>query len=96
MMVLIIYDITDDSLRLKVANILLAYGLIRVQKSAFLGQLTRERLKDLKVKIKRMIEGERANVQFYPLCPQCLSRRHEIGVPTVPKYPILKEAILVV
>ena len=96
MMVLIIYDITDDRLRTKVADTLLAYGLTRVQKSAFLGPLTKERLKDLKVKLNRMIQGQRANIQFYPLCPNCYIRRREIGVPTVPKYPIEQEAIIIV
>jgi len=61
-MVLIIYDITDDNLRLKVANTLLAYGLTRVQKSAFLGPLTKERLKDLKIRLLRMIQEKRANM----------------------------------
>jgi len=94
-MVLVVYDITDDGLRARVASVLLAYGLTRVQKSAFLGRLTRERLKDLKVRIRRMIEGERANVQFYPLCPQCFSRRSELGVPTVPKVEVLRGVVVV-
>ncbi len=95
-MVLIIYDITDDNLRNKVANTLLAYGLTRVQKSAFLGPLTKERLKDLKARLNRMIQGQRANIQFYPLCPHCCYRRDEIGVPTVPRYPVKEEAIIIV
>ena len=96
MIVLIIYDITDDNLRNKVANTLLAYGLTRVQKSAFLGPLTRERLKDLKIRLSRMIQEQRANIQFYPLCPHCYIRRDEIGVPTVPRYPIREEAVIIV
>ena len=93
---LVIYDITDDNLRNKVANVLMAYGLVRVQKSAFLGKLTSEQLKDLRARIQRMIKGERANIQFYPLCPHCYIRRQEIGVPTVERPLIARGAIVLV
>lgn len=36
----IMYDIEDNQLRLKVSNILGEYGLIRIQKSVFCGSLT--------------------------------------------------------
>ncbi len=96
MKVLIIYDITDDKLRQKVADTLTAYGLTRVQKSAFLGTLRKETLKDLKAKLKRLIKQQRANIQFYPLCPQCYHRKEEIGTPTVNTKPITKEEIILV
>ena len=36
----VMYDIEDNNLRLKVSNILEEYGLIRIQKSIFCGSLT--------------------------------------------------------
>lgn len=39
MNILVSYDITVDRLRLKLANELLAHGLIRVQYSVFIGQI---------------------------------------------------------
>ena len=40
---------------------------------------------DIPVKIKKLIRGEKANVQLYVLCKQCLTRRVILGVPTVDK-----------
>jgi len=96
MRILVIYDITDDKLRQKVADTLTAYGLTRVQKSAFLGTLTKETLKDLKAKLKRQIKQQKANIQFYPLCPQCYRRREEIGTPSVNTIPLTREEIILV
>ena len=80
---LVIYDISDDELRQKIADVLHSFGLGRIQKSAFFGYLINARVKDLVAKIKRLIKGKRANVQFYIICKQCLTRRIVIGVPTV-------------
>ena len=99
MKVLIIYDITEDNLRNRVAEYLKAQGFIRVQKSAFIGDTTREGLKHIRYKLERMIRNHRANIQFYPLCPQCHHRRIEIGVPTVDdtyRKPIKKRGIILV
>ena len=38
---LVVYDISDDKLRTKVADILMDYGLDRIQYSAFAGKLAR-------------------------------------------------------
>lgn len=37
----VFYDIPDDRIRLKVADALKDYGLLRLQKSVFVGQLSR-------------------------------------------------------
>ncbi|NPA69645.1 MAG: CRISPR-associated endonuclease Cas2 [Crenarchaeota archaeon] len=81
--ILVIYDITDDNLRQKVADILHSYGLSRIQKSAFFGYLINARIKDLAAKLRKMIRNQRANIQIYVLCSQCLTRRIILGVPTV-------------
>ena len=41
MLVWVIYDISEDKVRNKISNICKGYGLYRVQKSAFLGDLNR-------------------------------------------------------
>ncbi|RLE57910.1 MAG: CRISPR-associated endonuclease Cas2 [Thermoprotei archaeon] len=81
--VLVIYDITDDELRQKVADTLHRYGLARVQKSAFLGKLPSARLRDLATKLQELIRGKRANIQIYKLCKHCYSTKIVMGVPTV-------------
>ncbi len=65
---IVIYDIPDDRLRAKVADICQDYGLDRIQYSAFLGQLTRAQQQELWKRLCRKIGRKEANVQLYPLC----------------------------
>ena len=64
---LLIYDITHDGTRGKVADACLDYGLERIQYSAFLGELSRIHQKELVLKIKRRIGAHDASVQLFPL-----------------------------
>ncbi len=86
MLYLVIYDITDDGLRRQVSETLKDYGLERVQFSGFLGFLTRNRLRSLVVDLKGLLrsygggnEGERRNIQIYPLCNSCFGGKILIG-----------------
>lgn len=47
MMTLVIYDISDDSVRLRIANLCKSFGLNRIQRSAFLGDIPSSRRKEL-------------------------------------------------
>ena len=86
MLYLIIYDITDNSLRNKLADILKDFGLDRIQYSAFIGTLKRHELNSLIARIKKLLaskefkEGERVrNVQIYPIPNYSKERRTEIS-----------------
>ncbi|MBX6773568.1 MAG: CRISPR-associated endonuclease Cas2, partial [Chloroflexi bacterium] len=50
---LVIYDISENRARLRVAEICLDYGLLRVQYSAFLGHLTRAQQVELMRRVRR-------------------------------------------
>jgi len=78
---LIIYDITDDNLRNHVSELLKDYGLQRIQYSAFIGNLRRDKLNSLTVDLRRLIGEAVENVQIYPLCDVCFKGRREIGKP---------------
>lgn len=78
---LIIYDITDDNLRALVAESLKDYGLQRIQYSAFIGSLRRDRLNSLIVDLKNLIKDLVENVQIYPICATCFKGRREVGKP---------------
>jgi len=78
---LVIYDITDDNLRALVAETLKDYGLQRVQYSAFIGSLRRDKLSSLIVDLKNLIRDLVENVQLYPLCDTCFKGRREVGKP---------------
>ena len=79
-LILVIYDITDDKLRNNVASFLKSKGLIRVQKSAFLGRATKAIRVEVEAGLRRLVRGEKANVQIYPIPPSSFSRRVVIGV----------------
>ncbi len=80
MVSLVIYDIPDDRLRAKVADICLDYGLERIQYSAFLGDMNHNRREELLQKIKRKIGSNDANVQLFPICEKDIRLRKEIRV----------------
>jgi CRISPR-associated protein Cas2 len=64
---LLIYDISHDGARAKVADACLDYGLERVQYSAFWGELSHVHQRELLLQIKRRIGKHSANIQLFPL-----------------------------
>ena len=77
---LLIYDISHDGTRTKVADACLDYGLQRIQYSAFIGEISRIHQRELLLKIKRRIGKQNANVQLFPLDEKCWSNRRVIEV----------------
>lgn len=80
MVTLLIYDIADDKVRGKVAEVCLDYGLQRIQYSSFLGEMSRNRQGEIMLKLKRVIGQVEANVQIFPLCEKDLALRKQIVV----------------
>ncbi|MCX8169974.1 MAG: CRISPR-associated endonuclease Cas2 [Candidatus Methanomethyliaceae archaeon] len=80
LMTLVIYDISDDELRIQVAKYLKSKGLKRVQKSAFAGPLTSAQRSDLIAGLKLLIRGKEANIQIYPLTPASFNQRIVLGI----------------
>ena len=77
---LVIYDITEDDVRLRVAKFLRSKGLTRIQKSAFIGNLTVSQRKDVENGLAKLIFGKKANIQIFPLTPASYSQRVVLGV----------------
>lgn len=65
---LLVYDIPDDRIRTKVADICLDYGLDRIQYSAFLGDLERTHQEELMIKLAKRLGKQPGNIQLFPLC----------------------------
>jgi len=80
MITLVIYDISDDKLRTKVANYLKSKGLKRVQRSAFAGPLSSAARSELIAGLRRLVRGRPVNIQVYPLTPASFNQRVVIGV----------------
>ncbi len=79
---LLIYDITDDRARTKVADLCLDYGLRRIQYSAFLGDLPRTLQEELLLKIGRVLRGKAADVRLIPLCERDLAQSKQLRFPS--------------
>jgi CRISPR-associated protein Cas2 len=63
-----VYDITDDRIREKIIKICKGYGLYRVQKSVFLGNLNKNELDSLALECKEVIDLEIDSVYVFPMC----------------------------
>lgn len=74
-----IYDISSNSKRSKVASKCKNYGMKRVQKSAFLGQLTKNKAEMLAIEIGDTVKDETDAVFIIPACIQCYNSRQTIG-----------------
>ncbi len=67
-LVWVIYDITADKTRNKIAKACKNKGLYRVQKSAFLGTLNKNQIDELKIICDDIINIEEDSVYIFPLC----------------------------
>jgi len=78
MKVLLVYDITNDRIRGKVADFCLDYGLDRIQYSAFMGKLGRNHQEELMLKIEHQLGDHAGKIQLYPICEKDWRTRLEI------------------
>lgn len=81
MYTLVIYDITDDELRLKVAAACKEVGLVRIQKSAFLGMIDSQRRKSLELRLGKILGSHKGNIQIFVICEADMVHRKIIGEP---------------
>ena len=65
---LVIYDIVDDKIRLKIADACLDFGLVRVQYSAFAGALNRNKREELFLKLRDTLGDEVGKILMQPVC----------------------------
>ena len=76
---LLVYDISDDRLRARVADACLDYGLSRIQYSAFLGDLSRNHQQELLMKVRRRLGKAEARVALFPVCETDFRCRIEVA-----------------
>jgi len=80
MLVWVIYDITENRVRNRVSNICKGYGLYRVQKSAFLGDLNTNELDSLALECEERINSEVDSVYVFPMCDDCFKKIRLLGM----------------
>jgi|Deesub1362A_J573_1020465.scaffolds.fasta_scaffold00151_78 CRISPR-associated protein Cas2 len=83
MLTWVIYDISDNRLRTRVSEKCKDYGMERLQKSAFLGDLSRNNSEMLAIEIEKILDDENTVeedcVFFLPMCSSCISKKITIG-----------------
>ncbi|HHV24941.1 MAG: CRISPR-associated endonuclease Cas2 [Methanosarcina sp.] len=79
MLVWVIYDITENKVRQKVSNRCKSYGLYRVQKSVFLGDLNTNERESLGLECEELIDTEKDSVYVFPMDEQSFKKVQLIG-----------------
>ena len=81
MLTWVVYDISDDKVRNKVAKLCKGYGLYRVQKSAFLGDMNKNQIDELVLQFKEITNEEKDSVYVFPMCEDDFKKVKMIGIP---------------
>lgn len=71
MLNLVIYDISDNHERFQLIKVLQHFGLYRIQKSAFLGDLNKKSRIELETKVKNHLSGSKDSIYIVPICDKC-------------------------
>lgn len=64
----VLYDIPDDGIRAKVADVCKDYGLERIQFSAFRGSLTRNKREELFLRLGDTLGERPGKILLQPVC----------------------------
>ncbi|WXG39276.1 MAG: CRISPR-associated endonuclease Cas2 [Candidatus Freyarchaeum deiterrae] len=72
---IVTYDVPDDRLRTKIAARLFGYGLRRLQKSVFIGEMSRNKAEMLSLELEDMVGGELADIRIFPVCERCIENQ---------------------
>ena len=79
--VLVVYDVSNDKARQKLAEMLTRHGLQRIQRSAFAGSLPASKIKDIARGAERIIDKSRDVVHIIPLGDREWDNRVVLGTP---------------
>lgn len=75
----IIYDIVEDKSRNRVAKVCKKAGLIRVQKSVFLGKLESNRFDELSEICLDLIDEKTDSIYLFPFCQEDFRKIKVLG-----------------
>lgn len=68
MRVIVAYDIIKNKIRNRIIDILLENGLIRIQKSVFLGEIKKKKLKKVVKRVENIIDYNEDSIYFFKIC----------------------------
>jgi CRISPR-associated protein Cas2 len=79
MLVWFIYDITKNKERTRIAKMCKSYGLYRVQKSVFLGNLNKNEIDEIALKSQELINNKTDSVYIFPMCEDDFKKVRLLG-----------------
>ncbi len=79
MLTWVVYDITLDKTRNRIARRCLDYGLYRVQKSVFLGDLEANRVEEILLFSREILDLQTDSVYIFPMCRPDFDRVRIVG-----------------
>jgi CRISPR-associated protein Cas2 len=79
MLTWVVYDITDDRTRTKVARRCLNFGLYRVQKSVFLGEVPPNRVVEILLFSQELLDPQTDAVFVFPMCREDFDKVRVVG-----------------
>jgi CRISPR-associated protein Cas2 len=79
MLTWVVYDIGEDRTRTKIAKRCLDYGLTRVQKSVYLGELAPNRVEEVLQFSRELLDPEADAVFVFPMCREDFDRVRIVG-----------------
>ena len=79
MLTWVVYDISDDRTRSRVADRCLDFGLQRVQKSVFLGNLDSNRVDEVILFSQELLNVETDSVYVFPMCRDDFEKVRIVG-----------------
>jgi len=79
MLTWVIYDISEDKTRNRIAKRCLNFGLYRVQKSVFLGDVEPNRLDEIELFSREEMDEATDSVYIFPMCKEDFDKVRIIG-----------------
>lgn len=80
MPIYVIYDIVEDQVRKKIADVCLDYGLERIQYSAFLGELNPTRRSAMIKRLQEKLGKEEGKIEIIMVCEKDFRQRKVLEV----------------
>ena len=74
----VVYDIPEDKLRNRIADVCQDYGLERIQYSAFMGMLSGNRREELYLKFQKLVGEKPGKVMVMAVCEKDVKAIREI------------------
>jgi CRISPR-associated protein Cas2 len=79
MLTWIVYDISDDRTRNRIARRCLDFGLYRVQKSVFLGDIESNRVEEILLFSRELLDLQTDSVYIFPMCREDFEKVRIVG-----------------